>query len=157
MEIEAFIGGWSLTRRIEDARAGQTGRFEGHAAFRPTPEGLAYREEGWLTLGAAAAVPVRGERRYLWQAAGDRIVVRFGDGRFFHAFAALEAEPEAEHDCPPDFYRVRYDFRAWPLWRAEWRVRGPRKDHVIRSDYRPVARASHACDKDQDIDIKGTI
>ena len=44
-------------------------------------------------------------------------------------------EPVADHWCDPDTYKVRYDFREWPLWRAEWRVTGPRKDYVMRSVY----------------------
>lgn len=138
MQLQQFLGDWILTRRIENRQAGQEGRFEGEAAFRAVPEGLAYAERGWLTLGAAP--PFRAERSYLWQSVGDTIAIRFADGRFFHAFAATACEPEAEHECPPDFYRVRYDFRAWPRWRAEWRVSGPRKDHTIHSDYRPAGQ-----------------
>ena len=56
-------------------------------------------------------------RDYLWRDGGaGTIEVRFGDGRFFHRFLADEPEPAAEHDCPPDRYRVRYDFSRWPRW-----------------------------------------
>ena len=50
--------------------------------------------------------------------------------------------PPPAHDCPPDSYRVRYDFRAWPRWQAEWRVTGPRKDYGIVSRFRPADAAA---------------
>lgn len=134
MQLSAFTGDWLLTRWIDDPGAGSLGRLEGTASFRPEAAGLAYREAGLLTLGTAPPVTVT--RAYLWQAQGEDITIRFVDGQFFHAFAADAAEPEAEHACPPDFYRVRYDFRFWPRWRAEWRVTGPRKDYAMQSDYR---------------------
>ena len=135
MELAAFEGDWRLARVIEDARAGQRGAFAGAARFTPAPGGLAYLEEGTLTLGAAP--PMAASRRYFWRAAGAGIAVDFEDGRFFHAFATGEARPGAEHLCDPDTYAVRYDFTLWPLWRAEWRVLGPRKDYRMVSDYRP--------------------
>jgi hypothetical protein len=67
--------------------------------------------------------------------------VLFADGRFFHRFDAEDPAPAAAHDCPPDLYRVRYDFRPWPRWQAEWRVTGPRKDYAMVSRYRPAAGA----------------
>ena len=79
-------------------------------------------------------------RRYLWRDGGaGTIDVLFEDGRFFHRFDAEDPAPGASHDCAPDSYRVRYDFRAWPRWQAEWRVTGPRKDYAMVSRYRPLA------------------
>jgi hypothetical protein len=43
--------------------------------------------------------------------------------------------PGAAHECAPDQYRVGYDFRAWPRWMANWRVRGPRKHYRIVSTF----------------------
>ncbi|TPE53578.1 DUF6314 family protein [Amaricoccus solimangrovi] len=136
MELAAFEGGWRLARRIEDARAGASGRFEGAARFTAVPGGLSYVEEGRLILGEGR--PMRASRRYFWRPAGASIEVDFSDGRFFHAFATDADRPEAEHWCDPDRYRVRYDFSAWPEWRAEWRVSGPRKDYAMVSTYRPA-------------------
>jgi hypothetical protein len=77
------------------------------------------------------------ERCYVWREGEDGSVeVRFEDGRFFHSFAPNEPAPTARHDCPPDHYEVRYDFYAWPHWRACWRVRGPRKDYEMVSWFR---------------------
>ena len=83
---------------------------------------------------------MRATRRYLWKDGGaGTIDVLFDDGRLFHRFDAEDEAPAAEHACPPDTYRVRYDFRRWPRWQAEWRVTGPRKDYGILSRYRPLA------------------
>lgn len=144
MELADFEGRWALTRRIDDARANARGRFEGEARFTAAPGGLAYVEEGRLRLGTAP--PMTATRRYFWRAVpgvvrgegatGGVIEIDFADGSFFHAFPTDAARPEAEHACAPDHYRVRYDFTAWPAWRAEWRVLGPRKDYRMVSDYR---------------------
>jgi hypothetical protein len=135
MRLEAFAGTWAIDREIEDLRAGRSGRFAGRAEFRPVPEGLAYREQGTLELGGAA---MAASRAYLWRDGGaGTIEVCFDDGRLFHRFCADEPEPAAEHACPPDHYRVRYDFARWPRWRAEWRVYGPRKDYCTVTRFRP--------------------
>ena len=134
MRLEAFAGDWRIERSIEDVRAGRRGRFTGTARFAPLPEGLAYHEAG--TLAFDGSPPMAAERRYLWRDAGaGTIEVLFDDGRFFHGFDADELAPGARHDCPPDLYRVRYDFRHWPHWQAEWRVSGPRKDYGMVSTY----------------------
>lgn len=127
--LRDFVGRWRIERRIDDRLAGATGRFTGAARFTPTADGLSYREEGCLRLGAGPQVLA--VREYLWAEDRGLIVVRHGDGRPFHAFDP--AAPEARHWCEPDDYRVRYDFSAWPAWRAEWTVRGPRKDYTMES------------------------
>lgn len=135
MRLEAFAGGWEVARSIEDRRAGARGRFLGQARFIPAGQGLDYAETGEMTLGTAA--PVSAMRSYLWRDRGGAIEVSFADGRLFHRFRSDETAPGASHDCPPDLYRVRYDFAGWPCWRAEWRVRGPRKDYRSLTTYRP--------------------
>jgi hypothetical protein len=140
MRLMAFEGDWTIERRIEDIRAGRPGRLDGAARFAPGEGGLVYDETGLLTLGDGPAASA--SRRYLWRDAGaGAIEVRFADGRFFHRFYGDEDRPAGVHDCPPDQYRVRYDFTGWPRWTAEWRVRGPRKDYVTVTTYRPAARA----------------
>jgi hypothetical protein len=127
-----FEGAWRLARRIEDALAGETWDFAGQARFTPVPEGLDYVESGTLT--GPGGRRMQAERRYLWRDGGEGIDLFFADGRFFHHIPAA-ARPEAEHPCGDDLYRVAYDFADWPRWRAEWRVRGPRKDYVLHSSY----------------------
>ena len=139
MKLDAFAGDWTVERAIEDVRAGRAGRFEGRARFTADAEGLAYREEGVLTMDGTGGFAA--SRRYHWRDGGSgTLEVRFDDGRLFHRFYADEPMPGAAHECPPDRYRVGYDFRAWPRWMADWRVRGPRKDYRIMSTFtRPGA------------------
>jgi Family of unknown function (DUF6314) len=140
MRLQAFAGLWDLEREVEDVRAGRTGRFSGTARFALAAGGLAYREEG--TLSFQGSPPLEASRSYLWRDGGaGTLEVLFEDGRFFHRFCADEPEPAAEHDCPPDRYRVRYDFGRWPRWQAAWRVEGPRKDYGMVSRYRPARSA----------------
>lgn len=139
MRLAAFEGRWIIERRIEDVRAGRAGRLAGTARFERAGTALAYAEEGTLRLGDGP--PMVATRRYTWHDAGaGTIEVRFADGRLFHRFYADEPSPTAVHDCPPDQYRARYDFSRWPRWTAEWRVRGPRKDYGIVTEYRPERR-----------------
>jgi hypothetical protein len=137
MRLEAFEGGWIMERTIEDFRAQEGGALDGVAHFTAAADGLLYAEEGWLTFGGKPRV--RAQRRHEWRCGGaNTIEVRFEDGRFFHRFRADEPNPAAVHDCPPDQYSVRYAFALWPLWRTQWRVRGPRKDYLMITDYRPA-------------------
>jgi hypothetical protein len=139
MRLQAFTGLWDVERDVEDVRAGRAGRFSGTARFAPDPEGLAYAEAGTLSL--AGVPPMPASRRYLWRDGGaGTIEVRFEDGRLFHRFCADEPAPAAAHDCPPDRYRVRYDFARWPRWQAEWRVQGPRKDYGLVSRFSPAGK-----------------
>jgi len=124
-----------VKRAIDDRLAGAEGVFEGEAVFSPVASGLLYREEGLLRLGSGPALTAA--RSYLWRESGGRIIVEHADGRPFHDFDATD--PSARHFCDPDDYRVRYDFGRWPHWRADWVVKGPRKDYTMRTDYAPAA------------------
>jgi hypothetical protein len=127
-----FEGHWQIDRLITQAD-GTTGQFTGTARFVPAPGGgLDYHEEGTLALGSHP--PVRAERRYLWTSG---LEVFFHDGRPFHQVPAEGGT--AEHFCPPDTYRVAYDFSDWPFWRTTWRVTGPRKDYVMLTEFSPRA------------------
>lgn len=122
-------------RTIDDARAGGTGRFAGTAVFAPQAGGLAYSETGTLTLPDGTALTA--ERQYFWRQDGAEIAVEFADGRPFHRFGP--GTDAARHWCDPDDYHVAYDFREWPVWHADWTVRGPRKDYRMRSTFAPAA------------------
>lgn len=130
--LSDFKGSWQIARRIEDRLSGQPGHFTGRARFDTDGTCLRYREEGLLTLGAAP--PLAATREYIWRQEGGLIVIDHGDGSAFHRFDP--ADPRAEHHCAPDHYLVRYSFGRWPNWRAEWQVKGPRKDYRMISDYR---------------------
>ncbi len=133
-ELVDFEGIWQISRQIEDALGAQSGRFAGTAEIAPFDDRHRYSETGILTLETGGAFAA--ERRYLWRDAGPgRIAAFFEDGRPFHEIA-LGGAAEATHHCPPDTYRVAYDFRAWPLWHATWHVTGPKKDYRMISTFR---------------------
>ncbi|MFA5580468.1 MAG: DUF6314 family protein [Paracoccaceae bacterium] len=141
-DLNDFTGNWDLTREIVDFTGGPVARLIGQAVIRAGigPQGqpgLWFAEDGWLTLADYA--PIRATRRYFWQAGAGGIAVSFDDGRPFHSFDPAVDHPEAAHDCAPDHYHVRYDFSAWPNWRADWRVRGPAKDYESRSRFARAA------------------
>ncbi len=130
--LDDFEGRWTLSRRIDDALSGDVLRFAGEAVFVPDEAGLRYVETG--LLHAPGRAPMKGSRVYLWRTAADGVDVFFENGRPFHHIAPGDA-PKDHHDCPPDDYRVAYDFGGWPDWQARWRVTGPRKDYVMDSHY----------------------
>jgi len=125
-----------LSRSIDDALQGQVMHSAGEAEFQPGATGLIYDEE--LLVQVPGQNPMKGTRRYLWQATPDGIAVSFDDGRYFHSFSLGGPRAAADHDCPPDFYSVIYNFAAWPLWRATWKVSGPRKSYEMRTEYTPL-------------------
>lgn len=131
--LKDFAGHWRLERRIRDGRSGRDGTFQGTASFAPQGSTLLYREAGELRLDGTA---MAAEQSHVWRQEGTRICVVFSDGRPFHCFDTGVSTPASRHDCAPDIYRVEYDFAAWPDWRSEWRVTGPRKDYVMVSEYR---------------------
>lgn len=135
IDLNEFEGHWRLDRAIEDARTGGQGRFEGTAVFTPDGDGLRYVETGVLHLAGQQGVSA--SRSYVWRPDADGVAVFFDDGRPFHRFA-LVAMPEATHWCDPDDYAVLYDFARWPAWSARWAVKGPRKDYIMTSRYRPA-------------------
>ena len=133
--LHRFEGRWRLTRRIEDARAGETVTGTGTAEAVRAEHGLVWREE--VTLVWPGRAPLTGTRGGRWEAEGAGFRAFFEDGRFFHAVESVTGRPEARHDCPPDLYRVAYDFTRWPDWEVVWRVTGPRKDYVMTTRLSP--------------------
>lgn len=135
-----FEGRWRLSRRIEDARPGGGGMFEGAAVFIRSAGGLIYEETGELRLPDQPGVSAT--RVYHWRDDGEGgAEVLFEDGRDFHRIDLGSAAASAWHDCPPDRYEVSFDFTRWPEWRTVWRVQGPRKDYTMFSQYRRCGKA----------------
>lgn len=121
-----FIGSYTVSRKIEDRRAGAETQFEGTAQIVPTPDGATYRETGHLIMGQQR---FEAERSYLWHAEGARIEVLFSDGRAFHDFDPSAGGDATEHLCGQDMYRGGYNFSEWSCWAVTWDVSGPRKDY----------------------------
>ena len=123
-----FAGRWQLERRIVQ-RGGPAARFSGVAEWTGDGDALDLLERGTLHLGDQP--PMQAERRYRWLA---DLTVLFEDGRYFHQVPAKGGP--AGHWCAPDMYRVMYRFGRWPAFETVWRVRGPRKDYAMVSEYR---------------------
>lgn len=129
-----FEGRWIYTRQIDDRTGLGAGQGEGVAKFSADADGLRYDESG--TMGFATTPVMKNSRSYLWREAPQGAAVLFEDGRPFHEVCLGEGTPQAAHWCDPDQYDVTYDFSAWPQWSSTWRVKGPRKDYVMVTQYR---------------------
>ena len=134
--FDALPGAWTLTRDIEDARAG-AGGFAGAAHFTAQADGaLLYEEHGELTLGAW-----RGPawRRWRYSLEGDALVIRYPDTNAeLHSFRFAEDQngdlsSKHAHHCRED----RYDavFRRLPngAIMLTYAVTGPAKDYRLSS------------------------
>jgi len=140
-----FSGRWNLVRTIEDRQRGETGTLTGLAEFKPNVDadgvGLVYREDGRLEIGTYRG---KAHQCYLYRfPAEGSLEALFPDRRPFHMAVLLTGEAEAEHACPPDFYKGRYLLVGPDCWTLNWRVTGPRKDQIITSRYlRPGAAST---------------
>lgn len=122
-----FIGEYTVSREITDARAGGTSRFEGRAVIKPHDGGAIYTETGTLVMSSQRFAA---ERSYVWREEAGRIYVAFADGAPFHDFDPQKGGAATEHLCGEDMYRGGYDFSEWSCWAVRWDVSGPRKDYA---------------------------
>ena len=141
-ELAGWLRGeWSITRVIN----GGAGRFDGRARFTPDPHepaALVWQERGRLRLGRHAG-PAERTLRIEPAAPAGTWLLRFADGRLFHALELTGGRCEATHLCGADVYRGAYLIEGEDRFTVTWRVRGPRKDDVIESAYdRLYARAA---------------
>ncbi|MFO6463903.1 DUF6314 family protein [Jannaschia sp. KMU-145] len=130
--LAALEGEWTFRRHIVEAEGGTT-RVTGRAVWTRGEDAFDCLETG--TMMRPDGSRFEAARRTLWTIAPDGIAVQFADGRPFHRITG-GARPKAAHDCPPDDYRLSYDFSRWPDWSVRWRVRGPRKDYGAVTTYR---------------------
>jgi len=128
-----LLGGWRLSRRIEDAAAG-VGHFTGTGEFRPDGPGLRYEERGELVLGSHRG-PARRAYRYLPDGSG-RLVVEFEDGRFFHDLDLASGRWEVTHPCRADEYAGEFRILGPDEWRQDWYVHGPAKRQRLTTTFR---------------------
>jgi hypothetical protein len=151
--FDRLSGVWSIDRSIEPG-----GRFEGRAVFRPDgPDRLAYEEHGDMIL--ADGNRFEATRRYVYDWIGDgihgRIVVRFDDGpnrgNVFLSLDLQSADDAARpieardcHLCGKDVYDAVYRFVDANRFEFTCRVRGPRKDYVLRTAYNRMSAGDGA-------------
>lgn len=128
-----FNGIFTFERQIEDHLSGQHVLASGEATWTQGGDGVLYQERGQMVMPGQA--PMTAERRYIWIFEAGRVRVLFEDGRAFHEFTPVGQGEGSAHLCGGDLYQVAYDFRAFPEWRADWAVKGPRKDYGSRTRY----------------------
>lgn len=132
-----FQGRWAVKRSIQDRFSDQEGDFEGVAEFvGHDPGKLTYTETGQMRLGQGPKLTAT--RKYRWVFGVNSVSVFFENGQPFHSFKPEGVEAGTDHPCGDDYYTVTYDFRRWPVWAAEWTVRGPRKNYTSKTGYRPL-------------------
>jgi hypothetical protein len=133
VRLHALLAGrWTVERTLEDAALG-AGTFTGEAVFGPEGDGLLWREEGRLRLGAYDGPAARTLRIV---PDGSGWLVRFADGRPFHPLDLREGACAVAHPCGEDRYEGVYRVIGPDELDIRWRVRGPAKDGVIASRYR---------------------
>jgi hypothetical protein len=132
-EPDALLPGrWTVERTLEDAALG-SGTFAGEALFAPDGDGLVWRERGRLRLGAYEGPAARTLRI---EPDGGGWLVRFADGRPFHALDLRDGACAVAHACGEDRYEGEYRVTGPDELEVRWRVRGPAKDGRITSVYR---------------------
>ncbi|PPS76438.1 MULTISPECIES: DUF6314 family protein [Streptomyces] len=137
-DVLAYLAGrWRVSRSVRDLASGAEGEFTGTTGFREDTEspdgGLLHHESGTFVWQGVAR-PAERTLRFL-PGPGGTADVRFADGRPFHDLDLTSGRHVADHPCAADLYRGEFVVRDSDHWRTVWRVRGPAKDLVLRTDY----------------------
>ncbi|MET8555180.1 DUF6314 family protein [Streptomyces sp. NPDC004959] len=136
-DLFAFLAGrWHVARTAEDRHSGTRGHFTGTADFTALPGGgLRHHEEGVFTWDDVAR-PAYRTLRWLPDPPGTGAArVTFDDGRFFHGIDLSTGHAIADHPCSLDLYRGEFTVSGPDLWNVVWRVAGPAKDLVLRTEH----------------------
>ncbi|WP_030321312.1 DUF6314 family protein [Streptomyces sp. NRRL B-3229] len=138
-DVLAYLAGeWRTERTVRDLTSGTEGTFSGTTAFgRLEGGGLLSRESGTFVW---QGVPRPAERtlRFLPGTTPGTADVRFSDGRPFHDLDLGSGRHVADHPCAADLYRGEFTVLDHEHWRTVWRVGGPAKDLVLRTEYTRV-------------------
>ncbi|GAA2593076.1 DUF6314 family protein [Streptomyces violaceus] len=134
-DVLAYLAGrWSVARSVRDLASGAQGEFSGTTVFRPEEAGGLLHHESGTFVWQGVARPAERTLRFLPGPDGTADV-RFADGRPFHDLDLTSGRYVADHPCAADLYRGEFTVRDADHWRTVWRVRGPAKDLVLRTDY----------------------
>ncbi|HTU14935.1 MAG TPA: DUF6314 family protein [Solirubrobacterales bacterium] len=136
--VETLAGDWTFERTVTDSLSGTTGAASGIARFERSGDGLDWDETGTLRFGGH---DFDAKRRMSIAREDGEWQVRFDDGRPFHPLDLNRGRCEVGHPCRDDFYSGTIEMLSTgdgPELRTEWRVRGPKKDQLIRTRYRRV-------------------
>ena len=129
--IGYFRGEWRFSRKLRSGPG--HGEASGTAKFVPEGDGLRWKEAGQLEFGGART---SASRELTIEPDGSGWVVRFDDGRLFHALDLEPGRCEVDHPCRDDLYRGRIEILDGNSFRTSWSVEGPAKDQVIDTVYR---------------------
>ena len=127
-----LLGTWTLTRVVDDRRAGERREVVGTTELTEVSPGrVRWTEAGTMTW-AGHTVPVS---RTLYVVRGDDgWWVHFEDGRPFHPWAVGH---QVDHPCAPDHYSGLIETEGEPVasWKVTWDAVGPEKDYRMVTDY----------------------
>ena len=146
-DLRAYLqGSWSVERTLWDRSSDARGTFTGVVRFSPNDDGgLAFHEEGTMRWPTPAGDTFTGpaSRDYILHptAASHSMDMSFPDGRPFHRMSFRAESSHDEHWCDPDTYRVTYALRGPDEFSYSWDVHGPRKNQLLESLLRRLARA----------------
>ncbi|CAL9392673.1 hypothetical protein SUDANB2_01284 [Streptomyces sp. enrichment culture] len=134
-DVLAYLAGrWRVTRSVRDLASGAEGEFTGSTVFEAREDGgLLHRESGTFVWQGVAR-PAERTLRFLPGPDGTADV-RFADGRPFHDLDLTSGRHVADHPCAADLYRGEFTALDADHWHTVWRVRGPAKDLVLRTEY----------------------
>jgi hypothetical protein len=133
---DLLAGRWSVRRELHDRLRGEGGTFTGAAVFTPDGDALRWVERGHLRF---ARHDGPASRTLTIEPEGDGWVVRFSDGRLFHAFDLATGSLDAVHPCGPDMYRGRYVLETPDRLHVRWDVSGPEADETLEGVYERIA------------------
>ncbi|QWB26732.1 MULTISPECIES: DUF6314 family protein [Streptomyces] len=132
--VAYLAGRWGVTRSVRDLASGAEGEFAGTTEFRAEAAGGLLHHESGTFVWQGVARPAERMLRFLPGPDGTADV-RFADGRPFHDLDLTSGRYVADHPCSADLYRGEFTVLDADHWRTVWRVRGPAKDLVLRTDY----------------------
>ncbi|CAL9395045.1 hypothetical protein SUDANB108_01349 [Streptomyces sp. enrichment culture] len=134
-DVLAYLAGrWRVTRSVRDLASGAEGEFTGSTLFDARETGGLLHLESGTFVWQGVARPAERTLRFL-PGPGGTADVRFADGRPFHDLDLTSGRHVADHPCAADLYRGEFTVRDADHWRTVWRVRGPAKDLVLRTEY----------------------
>ena len=147
-DLRAYLlGSWSVERTLWDRSSDARGTFTGVVRFSPNDDGgLAFHEEGTMRWPTPAGDTFTGpaSRDYILHlhptAASHSMDMSFPDGRPFHRMSFRAESSHDEHWCDPDTYRVTYALRGPDEFSYSWDVHGPRKNQLLESVLRRLAK-----------------
>lgn len=141
--FSSLEGSWVLERTIVSFEGTVLGTYLGKATYKPTsnPNLLHYREEGQLKMQDSTSCAFK-DYYFLYK---DGIELYFDSNltQFFYKMEFLELErgilqSKGIHYCGKDVYKATFTFNSSSVYMSEFIVEGPRKNYIIKSEFRKL-------------------